>query len=342
MVLDPECVIATDTDTMPRTEWLALRQQGLGGSDAAAVAGLDPWRTPLEVWHEKRSELPEGWDVRDEALEEKANWGHKLEPVLAAEFSARTGLDVIDANVLVKHPDLEFMLANPDRFVDDPSSVGGTAGLELKTTSIYLREEWDDGAPFRALLQSTHYMEVLGLKTWYIAVLIGGQEFRWVRIDHDADLAGSLLEIEADFWDRVQSGVPPAPVADDTRLLAMKWRGEQGRIAQVDRDEVMELLTQRRRLKLAIGDIETEVATIENQLKMMVGPAEAGCVGEWPLFTWKEHTRTDLDVKRFRAEMPTFAASYNVSGPQRRFNVPGRVKEQIDKAIKEGGDAQPT
>ena len=58
-----------DTAGMPRAEWLELRRRGIGGSDAAAVCGLDPWRSPFEVWLDKT-----GLFV-DETAGEAVRWG---------------------------------------------------------------------------------------------------------------------------------------------------------------------------------------------------------------------------------------------------------------------------
>lgn len=34
-------------------EWLEFRKTGIGGSDAAAILGLSPFKTNVEVWEEK-------------------------------------------------------------------------------------------------------------------------------------------------------------------------------------------------------------------------------------------------------------------------------------------------
>ncbi len=41
------------TKELPREEWLATRKQGIGGSDAAAAVGLNPYKSQLELWLEK-------------------------------------------------------------------------------------------------------------------------------------------------------------------------------------------------------------------------------------------------------------------------------------------------
>lgn len=69
-----------------RIEWLKARQKGIGGSDVAAILGINPYRTPLDIYREKTTEITE-----DRAPSEAAYWGTQLESIVAQEFSKRTG-----------------------------------------------------------------------------------------------------------------------------------------------------------------------------------------------------------------------------------------------------------
>ena len=42
------------TIDLPREEWLDIRKTGIGSSDAAAAVGLNPYKSPLELWLEKK------------------------------------------------------------------------------------------------------------------------------------------------------------------------------------------------------------------------------------------------------------------------------------------------
>src|SRR5690606_184586 len=119
---------AVDTRGMGREEWLQARRQGIGGSDAAVIAGLDPYKSPIRLWMEKTGQVDE------EPAGEAAEWGLLLEPVIAEEFTRRTGKRVRRRNAILQHPRWEFMIANLDREV-----VGEPALLEIKTTSAWNR-----------------------------------------------------------------------------------------------------------------------------------------------------------------------------------------------------------
>ena len=70
---------------MNREEWLNERRSGIGGSDAAAVMGLNPWKSPLDVYLDKTGQLMESPD--NPAL----YWGRVLEEVVAREYSLEPG-----------------------------------------------------------------------------------------------------------------------------------------------------------------------------------------------------------------------------------------------------------
>ena len=78
-----------------------------------------------------------------------------------------------------------------------------------KTASAYKAGEWDDTIPDEYMLQVQHYMSVTGYVGTYIAVLIGGNTFKWKFIERDEELISMLIELEADFWDYVRLRTPP-------------------------------------------------------------------------------------------------------------------------------------
>ncbi len=78
------------TKQLTRVDWLALRKQGIGSSDAAAAVGLNPYKSQLELWLEKTdrdASLPK-LDPQDE--ESPAYWGNILEPIVANHYGRRT------------------------------------------------------------------------------------------------------------------------------------------------------------------------------------------------------------------------------------------------------------
>lgn len=295
-------MIAT-TDGMDRAEWLDLRRKGIGGSDAAAICGLDRWRSAFEVYLDKTGELP------DSDAGEAAEWGNLLEPIVAEEFSRRTGIETRPVGAMLRHPEHHYLLANLDRLAFDP--LGDSEGIyEGKTTSAYLADEWAEGrVPDRAAIQVHHYLAVTGHPWAYVAALIGGQRLEVRRIERDEDVIANLLQIEEEFWQRVLDRRPPPadgqPKTAD--LLASLYEVEPESIAVLP-PEVDVLLAERASAKASIKELEQRCAEAENRIKQLLGSAEIGVLDGEVVCTWKQ--------------MPEVEVAATVRKAHRRFNVP--------------------
>ena len=194
--------ILASTENMPYEEWLEYRKKGIGGSDASVVCGINKYKSPVELWLEKTGQLP--YSEAGEA----AYWGTQLEALVRNEFTKRTGIEVNAVKQILQHEDFPFMLANLDGTCQHPDL--GTCVFEAKTASAYKVGEWENSIPDEYMLQIQHYMAVTGYKRTYIAVLIGGNTFKWKFIERDEEIISMLTELEKDFWEHVENEVPPA------------------------------------------------------------------------------------------------------------------------------------
>ena len=190
------------TAEMDRIEWLKLRKTGIGGSDAGAICGLNPYASPMSVYLDKTRN-----DIADED-NESMRQGRDLEDYVARRFMEETGLKVRRSNMMYRSKEHPCMLADLDRLI-----VGRDAGLECKTASAYNADKWKDGEiPPHYLIQCHHYMAVTGKKSWYIAVVILGQGFKFAEIPRDDGLINNLICIEETFWkEHVAQGIMPDP-----------------------------------------------------------------------------------------------------------------------------------
>jgi putative phage-type endonuclease len=221
-----QAVKLVHTKEMDREEWLKNRKRGIGGSDAAAVAGVSKYSSPLVVYMEKRGLYNKVVD------NEAANWGNIMEPIIRKEFVKRINaerdekqqphLKVSQCNYLLQHPKHEFMLANIDGLIKCP--VLGNGILEIKTASEYLKEDWaGEDIPNAYYIQVQHYLAVTGLKYAMVAVLIGGNKFKHYYIPRDEETIESLIAIEFDFWNNhILAKVPPVASQSDAETEMMK------------------------------------------------------------------------------------------------------------------------
>ena len=155
------------TTGMAREEWLTERKNGIGGSDAGAVCGMNPYRSPLAVNQDKTG------TETDDADSESMRQGRDFEDYVARRFTEQTGKKERRANAIYKSTEYPFMYANVDRLI-----IGENAGLECKTASAYSADKWKDGhIPESYQFRCHHYMAVIGADAWYIAVVILGKDF---------------------------------------------------------------------------------------------------------------------------------------------------------------------
>lgn len=78
----------TATKELTHQQWLEYRKKGIGGSDAGAICGLNPYRTAMQVYHDKISEETENID--NEAMRQ----GREFEDYVARRFMEETGKKV--------------------------------------------------------------------------------------------------------------------------------------------------------------------------------------------------------------------------------------------------------
>lgn len=306
--------VLTMTNEMNREEWLKARKAGIGGSDAAAIAGLNKWKSPVAVFLDKTGQAP-----NEDTAGEAAYFGNVLEEVVAQEFSKRTGLKVRKRNAILKHPEHSFMLANVDRLI-----VGAKEGLECKTASEYLKAEWEgEEVPASYLLQCQHYMAVTGYQAWWIAVLIGGNKFVYKKIERDEELIQHLIDIETNFWkNHVLANVPPAFDGSDASSDLLKSLYPYS-IPETEMElpsETSKLLDALDQVSSELKELETKKKEYENQVKAMMGESEKAYAGE-RIVTWKTVSSNRFDSKKFSKDHPELYNQYVKQSNYRRFAV---------------------
>ena len=306
--------ILASTADLPYEDWLEYRKQGIGGSDASVVCGINRYKSPVELWMEKTNQLPY------QEAGEAAYWGTQLEAIVRSEFTKRTGIEVETVKQLLQSADNPFMLANVDGVCEHPDF--GTCIFEAKTATAYKTGEWEDAVPDEYALQIQHYMAVTGCKAAYIAVLIGGNTFKWKLVERDDELISMLIPFEAVFWQHVQNLTPPPLDGSEAskQFLSERFPNSvpQSQIALPP--SAAELLAQYDEACEQL-DIATErKQKAENLLKQMLGENESGTVGD-KIITWKSVSQERLDSKTLKAEHPTLYQKYTNKISYRRFTI---------------------
>ena len=302
-----------DSKNATREEWLKVRKLGLGGSDMAAVLGLSPWRSPIDVWLDKTS------DTVEEKESEPMYWGNVLEEVVAQEFAKRSGYKVRNNNFTLQSEEYPYLLANIDREI-----VGLDAGLECKTANAFKANEWDgDNVPDAYYIQCQHYMAVTGKSSWWIACLVGGNTFYYKEIKRNEEVIAAIIDTGAAFWELVESKTMPAP--DDTKQcenalkkLYQKSNGQSVELPANYGNMIIDYLE----IKNQLSELETKKRGIENVMKDFLKDNEKATYGEHYV-SWKStKQRETFDAKAFKNDYPELHKQYiKVGEPSRRMDI---------------------
>lgn len=300
----------TSTLELPREEWLALRRRGIGGSDAGAILGLNPYQSAYGVWCDKLGLTDEQPD--SEAMRQ----GRDFEAYVAQRFCEATGKKVRRCNAMLAHPDHPFLLANVDRLI-----AGEDAGLECKTASALSRTDYAAGdVPPQHYVQCQHYLAVTGLSRWYLAILVLGRAFYTFEIERDDMEIAALIDAEKAFWEgNVLSNTPPAPDGSPRakEVLLRRYADEGGSVPlygmEGDAKEIC-------RLSDEISALERQREAARQRIMEAMGSASEGILPGYKI-SWRASERTTIDAKRLRADAPDVAEKYSRTTATRTFRL---------------------
>lgn len=265
----------------------------IGASDVGAVLGLSKFRTPLQVYLQKRGEAP------DQPQSAVMEWGNRLESVVRQWYAdtvlAGTDLEVAPGEKIgrVLHPTVDWMVCSPDGIVGrwGVDGLDWLYGLECKTADRAVAHLWGesgtDQVPDQYALQCHYSMYVTGLDRWDLAVLIGGNDARHYTLRRDDELLDTFLPEVIEFWGRVSEGLPPEPIAADNPLMAKLFR--QAREDMIEGDpEIDELAAHLCGAKADLATVQERVDLFEAKLKARIGE-RAGAIGPWGKISWKQN-----------------------------------------------------
>ena len=327
MNLDPS-IRKIPTAGMSREEWLAARRTGIGGSDAGAVLGMNPYRTPYAVWADKTGRLPSLPET------EAMRLGRDLEDYVARRFQEASGKRARKVNAILQNPAYPFALANIDREI-----AGEQAGLELKTASALRAKAFRGGEfPDAYYAQCVHYMAVTGAQRWYLAALILGEGLKIFRLSRreNAPLPewcesgvfvpreelDALLAAEEAFWRLVESDTPPAftGLPGDSLALALAYPGE-AEAPEALLPGLEEEAAQALALKEQIALFEAQLERCTQELKGRMENAPEARAGRYEIL-WKPQARRTFDVKAFAKAHPGIDLSpYYRETAYRKFEI---------------------
>lgn len=292
---------------------MQLRKKGVGGSEVAAILGLDEYSSPYKVWLDKTGR--ETFNVDNKYTQA----GNILEDAVSKFFETKTNYRIIKASATSKtlvHPKYEFAVGTPDRRYFHSSSIGKGI-LECKTT----QHAYDD-VPQKWFIQLQWYLGIIGYNFGSVAWLERGLDFKYKEFEYDPEFFEYMISAVHRFWhDNVLKDVPPDPI-DVSDIQRMYSKHTDGVITEA----TPEMLIAHEKLievKTAIKTLEEEETKLVDAVKFSMRDAESVMQGGKPLFTWKSSkASTKFDMDAFKSERPELYSIYlkEVEG-SRRFLV---------------------
>jgi len=288
-------------ETNSRYEWLQQRNQGIGSSDASAIAGLTDWESPYSLWMIKTGQAPLDPPV-DEATERLREWGNRLEPVILDATADHLGIKIHKPTSGLMHTGTPWLRANLDGLTEDGRIC------EFKTCHYSQAHKWDGQIADHAEIQVHHAGLVTGIKQAVVAVLIGGIDLRVFEIDLNPRIMEMLFDMEQKFWQHVIDGTEPEIDGHARTLQALTAEWKHAAPPQEVPADAAESIWQAwkdadERKKAAELDINRAKA----QFAKLMDGHDALATGKR---TWAKARRGQLSLRNLRAEQPELVDQY--------------------------------
>lgn len=313
----PDAILHKRLSELSYDDWLKARQEGIGGSDAAAILGMSKYKSAFNVFLDKKG--------LSAPVEDNLNIliGRELEDTVARLFYKETGKHVRKSGFMFRNNERQWQLADVDRVI-----IGENAGLECKTTSSTLNIKKLKGGDFpdEYYAQCVHYMSVTGADRWYLAILVLGfsKEFHWFCLERDEEEIKALNDTEQAFWEgNVLNNIEPLPDGEkQTDKYISDTYCNVNDDAYTDLSDYSEKLDRYIELKEQETAVKNELNAIAQEIKLTMKDSPLGSTYGYKV-TWNSFSKSGgIDAKALKEKFPdAYAACVKPDTLQRRFLI---------------------
>lgn len=324
---------------MLTAEQQAVRATGIGGSEIAAVCGLNPWMRPIDVWERKVGRAPPFEETfnteRGRFLEDGLRrwYRERAELRLGRGLDVRPCVDEAGRPTTLRHEKHSIVVATPDGLVCDARTGDLLRVLELKSPNWRTADEWGepgtDDVPIYYVTQAIWEMSVTAARVADVAPLIDGDLLNYV-VDYSEPLFGELFERANRFWvDHVLTGTPPPPDGSDSygEHIARRFPRTNGNllIAAPEDDAIAKELQSARAAK---DEAERRYNELRQKLELRIGDNDGIAGPDWKVTFREQKGRSSLDQKALAAEAPELVARHTKQGKSFRSFRPTFSQEK--------------
>lgn len=231
-------------------EWISLRNNFVGASDAPVILGISPWKTPFQLWNEKMGLTA---PKQTEAMKR----GNYLEPIARQKFVDSVGYEMYPT--VSVHSNIPFMMASFDGISEDNKKA-----VEIKCPGKEDHEMAMDGViPEKYVPQLQHQMEVAGLESmYYFSYSENSQKI--LEIEKDGKFIEKMIKKEKEFWDCIQNLEAP----DLTDKDYIKREDEEWMQLAKEWIEIMKIEDRKEQIKKRLLDISGKSNTMGGGIKL--------------------------------------------------------------------------
>lgn len=304
----------------------------LGGYDASAIVGANPYLTPLSCYARMI-----GLTKQETEMNLAMELGLYLEPFVLDKAEAMLSeiygerVYIQERQAICVHDKYPFIAGH----IDGLATVGDHIILiDAKTTSAYSKKSWDadEGElPAAALYQIYHYFACIPEATVaYVAVLIGNEKIELIKVERDEEIISGLIGIEVDFWENhVVTQIPPNVdmiSGRDLNTLKNLYPVSEERAVEITDDTVIATAKQLVEVKARIKELEDSADQYQAILEYELASADTGKAGNVS-FSWKSQSRTAVSTKALKEKYPEIYDELSETTSSRVF----RIKELKEK-----------
>ena len=291
------------------------RAKYLGGSDIAAVLGISPWKTPLQLWQDKT--MPAMPENNDPERMKVLNRGKRLEPYILDMIRAEHGLTITAVNQ-------RYIDASVPYFASEIDAEAGPLNIEIKTVSPFKIKEWGDegtdALPLHYVAQVQWGMGITKREQCDVFALIG-DDLRRYSVLADAELIAAMRDKAQAFWQQYVATLNPPPPAGESDLYALYPRDTGEAIAIDGDDAAVAALCELRALKDEAKSIGEKIAVAEGVLKTKMADAAVATLGGQRVCSWKSQSAKRFDQKAFAAAQPAMFDQFIKTTESRVFRL---------------------
>lgn len=312
------------TDLAVITDETHDRSKLLGGSDIAAVLGLSPWKTPLDLWRDKTTPRVAG--PRKAVMTRGIRWEGAVAEMLVERLQLQGHqVEIVGGNRRYRDADHPFMAAEID-FEIRLDGAETITNVELKTVHPFRLREWgesgSDTLPIHYTAQVMHGLGVTRRADGMLAALFGADELRVYPVPADEETIAGLRARAVAFWtDHVLAGIAPEPTTlEDLSKLFDKDNPDAHPLLA---DETLaEQVMRMRAINAEIKAREAEAEALEFSIKRAMRDCTTLVMPNGKTAVeWKQRSGSYLDETALKEAHPKLAREFQRKWEKRVYTL---------------------